>query len=100
MGDDTITDLDAVGLARALTALLDTARHRIGFARSALVDRITDHVGAPLDQIPNVALTRPAWEHIILHQGVDAYLVEHTPDAEWFGVGGAHRTHQDLVDLL
>ena len=95
-----ITESDATGLARALTALLDAARHRIGSLGSTLVDRITDHVGAPLDQIPNVTMSRPAWEHLTLHEGIGAYLAEHTPDAEWFGVGGAHRAHQDLVDLL
>jgi hypothetical protein len=99
--DTALTDADAAGLARALTALLDTARHRIGTGtRSALVERVTGHVGAPLEQIPNVALTRPSWEHVTLHVAVAAYLAEHSPDAEWFGVGGAHREHSDLVDLL
>jgi hypothetical protein len=101
MGDDTLDTTDATGLARALTALLDAARHRIGTGTgSELVARITDHVGAPLARIPNVALTRPSWEHVTLHVAVHAYLSAHSPDAEWFGVGGAHREHQDLVDLL
>lgn len=106
MGDDLHTDhpltgTDAVGLARALTDLLEHTRYRIGTSiGSALVDRITEHIGVPFDQTPNVALSRPSWEHVTLQAGVTAYLDARTPDAEWFGVAGTNRGHQDLVDLL
>lgn len=104
MGDDDRTALDhddSVRLARALTDLLDSARHRIGTgSRSALVERVTDHIGAPLEDIPNVALSMQAWEHVNLHQGASAYVADHSPGAEWFGVGGTGRGHQDLVELL
>lgn len=96
-----LTDHDSVQLARALTALLDAARHRVGTGRtSPLVDRITAHIGAPLAEIPNVTLTLDAWEHVNLHEGVAAYVATHSPDAGWFGVGGTGRGHQDLVELL
>lgn len=103
MGDTgtALTDHDVVALARALTALLDTARYRVGTGDlSALVARVTDHIGAPLQEIPNVALSMQAWEHVNVHEGVAAYVAEHSPGAEWFGVGGTARGHQDLVELL
>jgi hypothetical protein len=102
MGDTTgIADGDAVALARALIGLLDDARHRIGTgSRSALVERITGHIGAPLADIPNVALSMQAWEHVNLHEGAAAYVAAHSPGAAWFGVGGGGRAHHDLIDLL
>jgi hypothetical protein len=97
----TLSVDDAVGLARALTDLLEDVRYTIGTGTgSPLVDRITEHIGVPLDEMPNVALSRPAWEHVTLHAGAAAYLAARTPDAEWFGVAGADRSHQDLVELL
>jgi hypothetical protein len=99
MGD--LTDDDAEALARALIRLLDSARHRVGSGTtSALVERITTHIGRPLSDIPNVTLDLPSWEHVNLHEGVSAYVARYSPDAVWFGVGGANRTHQDLMDML
>ena len=96
-----LTDRDAAGLARALTRLLDDARHRVvSDGGSMLVERVTGHVGVPLADLPDVALSRPAWEHVNLHLGVEAYLRSYSPGAEWFGVAGAHRVHEDLVGLL
>ena len=98
---DEIGELDAVALARALTGVLETVRHRVGTGiRSALVERITGHVGLPLADIPNVALSMQSWEHVNLHQGATAYVARYSPGADWFGVGGPGRNHQDLVDLL
>ena len=99
MGD--LTDDDAAALARALIRLLDSARHRVGSGQtSALVERITAHIGRPLAEIPNVALDLPSWEHVNLHMGVSAYVAQYSAEARWFGVGGANRSHQDLMDLL
>lgn len=96
-----LTDDDATGLARALRQLLDDTRHRLGSgARSALVERISGHVGHPLADIPNVALDLQPWEHVNLHLGVTAYVEQHSPGAQWFGVAGTGRDHQDLMDLL
>ncbi|MFC5995691.1 AAA family ATPase [Pseudonocardia hispaniensis] len=99
MGD--LTDGDAAGLARALTRLLEDTRYRVvGGGGSPLVERVTGHVGVRLADLPNVAVSRPAWQHVNLHLGMQAYLRAYTPEAEWFGVAGAHRAHEDLVGLL
>ncbi len=96
-----IDDADAVELARALASLLDAARHRVGTgSRSALVERITEHLGRPLGDIPNVTLDLPSWEHVNVHMGAVAYVDAHSPGARRFGVGGVGRDHQDLMDLL
>src|SRR5262249_40115715 len=42
----------------------------------------------------------PSWELVNLQRGVDAYLAARSPHAEWFGIAGASRYHQDLVDML
>jgi hypothetical protein len=98
---EPLTDMDAVRLARALIALLDDARYRIlANEGSALIDRITGHVGVPFEHIPNVVLERPSWEHVTLHAGVTAYLAARSPDAEWFGIAGGARNSYDMVDLL
>jgi ATPase family associated with various cellular activities (AAA) len=96
-----IDETDAAGLARALTELLDEARQQLRPGRGAeLVRRVTDHVGVPLSELPNIALQLPSWEHLTLHRGVEAYLAAHSPGAEWFGVAGMHRSHEDLMGML
>jgi hypothetical protein len=50
--------------------------------------------------VPNVARSYPAWEHLNVHRGVTAYLAEHDPGAEWFGVSGMHAGMHDLMDML
>ncbi len=91
---------EALRLARAMIDLVDGARHQILTGTSPLVARVTEHIGSPLADIPNIALSLQAWEHVSLHEGVSAYLAAHTPDAQWFGVAGAHRSHEDLMDML
>jgi hypothetical protein len=62
---------------------------------------ITEHVGCPMSQIPNVIERWPGWEHANLQRAVDAYLAEHSPAAEWHGVAGSPmRGHHDLADML
>ena len=53
-----------------------------------MINRITEHLGCPLTEIPNVALHLPSFEHVNLQRGMDAYLAKHTPDATWFGIAG------------
>ncbi|WP_367137036.1 AAA family ATPase [Saccharothrix sp. HUAS TT1] len=65
-----------------------------------LVARVRDHLGCDLPQVLSVATRFEVWEHVNLQRGVDAYLAEHTPDAEWFGVGGQHRGHEDIMGML
>jgi hypothetical protein len=79
MGDEL---LDSVALARALTALLDTARSRLAAsAPSPLVERITTRIVAPLAEMPNVVPTLQRWEHVNLHRGVSAHVETYSPDA-------------------
>jgi hypothetical protein len=91
----------AAGLAGSLRDLLRVAERVLNRdGSSPLLRMITEHIGCPISQIPNVMLRWPGWEHANLQNGVDAYLAEYSPDATWFGVGGSGRAHNDLVDML
>jgi hypothetical protein len=91
----------ARGLARSLRDILQAAERVLARdGDSPLLRMITEHIGCPISQIPNVTERWPAWEHANLQRGVDAYLAERSPDAAWFGIGGASRAHNDLVDML
>lgn len=100
--DEAHPDLaTAQRLAAALANLLENTRHLVTSDEgSALVAMVTDHIGCPLAQVPNVAITFGSWEHVNLQRGVDAYLAEHSPDATWFGIAGGGRGHQEVVDML
>jgi hypothetical protein len=92
---------DARSLARSVRKLMEAAARMLAEdGDSRLVRLITDHVGCPIGEIPNVVERWPGWEHANLQRGVDAYLAEHSPDAEWYGVAGSSRGHHDLVDML
>ncbi|MFI6392705.1 AAA family ATPase [Nonomuraea sp. NPDC050540] len=93
---------DATKLARALEELLRDAHHEINQSKPTpeLVARVTGHLGSPLQHIANVIATFPAWEHVNLQRGIDAYLAEHAPHAQWFGVAGQGREHEDFVNML
>ncbi|MGH3878221.1 MAG: AAA family ATPase [Actinophytocola sp.] len=91
---------DARDLARAHKELLETAQRTLSDAAdSPLIDRITEHLGCPLTEIPNVALHLPSFEHVNLQRGVDAYLAKHTPDATWFGIAG-NKGMLGVTDML
>jgi len=95
-----LTDADAQALARAVKELFESAQHAMrDGAGSPLISRITDHLGCPLTEIPNVALHLPSFEHVNLQRGVDAYLAAHTPDAVWFGISG-NRHYATVIDML
>jgi hypothetical protein len=93
---------DARVLARALSDLLKDARHRLDEAAEPpeLVARVTGHLGCELKHIVNVVEGFPNWEHANLQRGVDAYLAAHSPAAEWFGIAGPGREHNDVVNML
>jgi hypothetical protein len=96
-----IDPADARGLARSVRKLMEAAARMLAENDdSRLVRLITDHVGCPISEIPNVVERWPGWEHANLQRGVDAYLAEHSPDADWHGVAGSSRGHHDLVDML
>ncbi len=80
--------------------VLESAQHALNDAAdSPLISRITDHLGCPLTEVPNVALHLPAFEHANLQRGVDAYLAAHSPDAAWFGIAG-NRHFSTVIDML
>jgi hypothetical protein len=99
--ENDLDPADARRLATALATLLENTRYLVTSAGgSALVAMVTEHVGCPMAQVPNVGITFGAWEHVNLHRGVQAYLAEHSPDATWFGIAGGGRSHQEVVDML
>lgn len=99
--EETLDTATANELALNLARLLAAARHRILDATEVgLATRVTDHLGCPLAQIPNVSVSFGGWEHVNLQRGLDAYLAAYTPEAEWFGVAGGGRGHQDIIDML
>jgi len=90
---------DAGALARALTDLFNVSHRTLVDSGSPLIARITEHVGCPLAEIPNVAAHIPSWDHANLQRGVDAYLARHSPDATWFGIAG-QRHFGSVIEML
>ncbi|GAA3816899.1 AAA family ATPase [Sphaerisporangium flaviroseum] len=92
----------AKGLAQALSDLLKDAHQQLAEERERpeLVARVTGHLGCELRNIVNVVERFPAWEHVNLQRGVDAYLAAQSPRADWFGIAGHGREHNDLVNML
>jgi hypothetical protein len=100
MADDLDTG-SAQRLASALATLLEQTRELIvAETGTSLSETVSEHVGVPLAQIPNVATSFGSWEHVNLQRGVEAYLAAHSPDATWIGIAGNGRTHQDVMDML
>ena len=101
MGDQLGSE-DAKALASSLRRLMQLTANLVEQDGEAapLIARLRDHLGCELAQVLSVATRFEAWEHVNLQRGVDAYLAEHTPDAEWFGVGGQHRGHEDIMGML
>ncbi|MDQ3762916.1 MAG: ATP-binding protein [Actinomycetota bacterium] len=99
-----MTSLDpdeATRLARSLSELLHaTQQGLLAAGDSALTAHIVEHIGCPLGDVPNVTTNFAAWELANLQRGVDAYLSARSPHAQWFGIAGSGRYHQDLVDML
>jgi ATPase family associated with various cellular activities (AAA) len=95
-----VDGLTARELAGALRDVLRAVEHTLAEEDSPLLRTVTDHVGCPIGEIPNVSEQWPGWEHANLQRGVDAYLAEHSPGAEWFGVAGPGRGHHDVIDML
>ncbi|WP_343948384.1 ATP-binding protein [Nonomuraea longicatena] len=93
---------DAIRLARALQNLLHDAHETIEASKPVpeLVARVTGHLGCEFTHIVNVVETLPTWEHANLQRGVDAYLAAHSPQAEWYGISGQGREHDDFVNML
>jgi hypothetical protein len=92
----------ATGLAMALRDLLEASYH---LATQAGLDtpvaaKIGAHLGCDLKDMTFVEESFPLWEHANLQRGIDAYLAEHSPAAEWFGLSGMNRDHEDLATMI
>jgi DNA polymerase III delta prime subunit len=92
---------DARSLAHALQKLVHEAYNLIDESRPipVLVSRVTDHLSCELKNVVCVTQSFRNWELASLHQGVDAYL-EARGGADWFGVSGQGREHNDTIDIL
>nr|BFE77508.1 hypothetical protein GCM10020093_001090 [Planobispora longispora] len=93
---------DAKHLSHALSTLMRDAHLTLEENRKTpeLVARVTGHLGCDLKHVVSVTETFAAWEQANLQRGVDAYLARHSPQAEWFGVAGQGREHDDYVNML
>ncbi|CCH31644.1 AAA family ATPase [Actinosynnema sp. NPDC047251] len=100
MGD--LTGDDARALAASLRRLFQATASVVDQdgAAEPLVAKVTAHLGDDLRDVLSVATKFEPWEHVNVQRGVDAYLAEHTPEPDWFGVTGSHRGHEDLLSLL
>lgn len=97
-----IDPAEARALARSFRTMMELASRVLAEEGDRpLVRLITDHIGRPIGEIPNVVERWAGWELVNLQRGVDAYLAEHSPAAGWHGVAGSSmRGHHDLVDML
>ncbi|HEV2451130.1 MAG TPA: ATP-binding protein [Streptosporangiaceae bacterium] len=94
---------DLRGLARGLRQVLELAAWTLSAEAgpSGLARRVTGHLGCELTEVVLVSERFPAWEHVNVQRGVDAYLAAHAAGAQWFGPpGGGHRPHEDMLSLL
>jgi AAA+ superfamily predicted ATPase len=100
--DDIRLDADTANqLATNLAKIIEATRFRITDSTDdPLVALLTGHLGKPLLDMPTVTENFGAWEHVNVQRGVEAYLAAHSPDAEWFGIAGANRNPQELIDML
>jgi hypothetical protein len=91
----------ATKLASNLAKLYEATRFTVNEANEdPLVNKLTAHLDRPLLDAPTVTENFGAWEHVNVQRGLDAYLAAHSPHAQWFGIAGANRNHQELVDLI
>jgi hypothetical protein len=100
--DDIRLNADTANqLATNLAKLIEAARFRVADTHDdPLVSRLAEHLGRSLLDVPTVTENFGAWEHVNLQRALDAYLAAHSPDAEWFGIAGSGRHHQELVDMI
>ncbi|WP_344413203.1 AAA family ATPase [Amycolatopsis minnesotensis] len=103
MSGDTTEEMESARrFAADLKKIVSTTAATLdaGSPAAALIDKVTRHLGVPLSSVLLVAQQLEDWEHATLQRGVDVYLAERGDDAEWFGISGASRGHEDLVGML
>jgi hypothetical protein len=95
-----VNETDARTLAHAVKELFEAAQQTLlGAADSPLINKITEHLGCPMTEVPNVAVHLPSFEHVNLQRAVDTYLTRYTPDATWFGIAG-NKGYLTVIDML
>jgi hypothetical protein len=65
---------EARALARSMRRMLDLVSKVLADGDQPLVRLITDHIGRPIGEIPNVVERWQGWELANLQVAVDAYL--------------------------
>ena len=92
----------AASLAIALRELLRSSHHLVTEADSvaSAATKIGAHLGCDPKDVAFLGENFPLWEHVNVQRGVHAYLAEHTPGAEWFGISDVHRDHEDLITMI
>jgi DNA polymerase III delta prime subunit len=68
--------------------------------QSELARAVAAHLGCELSEVVPVSERFAIWENVNVQRGVDAYLAAHPSDGDWLGLPGAHRPHEDLLDLI
>lgn len=98
----SIDSHDARALAESLRRVYDAVAERVTEenATSPLAAMVTGHLGRPIGEVVVVEEKFRLFEHAALQLAADAYLRAHSPDAEWFGVVGADRRWESLINMV
>jgi hypothetical protein len=97
MKDDEL--LTFVEQFRLLTRMADERLPPAGHRPSALVDRLTDHLGFAALELPVVTEAFPAYDHANVQVAIDAWRAEHG-EGFLYGISGPGREHHSLTELL
>lgn len=99
--DEDLSRPAAAALANSLRTLLERAGEVLADSRdNPVLRQIAEHLGRPYDEAMVVSASWPSWQHVSVHRGAAAYLASASPQAQWFGVPGMHREHNDLMSVL
>ena len=84
---------------RRMNQLVDERLPRLSHRPSALVDRLTGHLGQPARELPVVTGTFAAYDHANVQLALDAWQERHGA-GPLVGVSGSGREHHSLTELL
>src|SRR6266536_2965736 len=95
-------DGDLHGFVEQFRRLTELAHERLPppiHAPSALVDRLTDHLGHPARELPVITEAYPGYEHANVQLAIDAWRAEHG-EGSLHGISGQGREHHSFTELL
>src|SRR6266536_2080492 len=95
-------DGDLHGFVEQFRRLTELAHERLPppiHAPSALVDRLTDHLGHPARELPVITEAHPGYEHANVQLAIDAWRAEHG-EGSLHGISGQGREHHSFTELL